>query len=95
MNKIKITLIILIFIAAVAQVVILNRDSTAGENLVKIGSEIDQVDKENQRLSQQIASASALITISQKAKELGFVSSNKIVSLASPPKLAFSNEANY
>ncbi len=95
MNKVKITLIFMIFTVALLQVVILNRDSTSGENLVKINKEIEKVEKENIKLSQQIASASSLTTISQKAKQLGFISALKIVSLSSPPKLAYTNENNY
>lgn len=85
----------MIFIVALLQVVILNRDSTSGENLVKIHKETEKAEKENIKLSQQIASASSLTTISQRAKLYGFISSQKIVSLSSPPKLAYTNENNY
>ena len=77
---------------SILQVVILNRDSTVGEEYTSLTKEIEKVEKENSRLAQQIASASALTTISAKSKEYGFGSTPKIVSLHSPLPIAFRNQ---
>lgn len=92
---INIFLIVLVFIISGVQVIILNRDSTSGEKLTKIYREFDQVERENSRLSQQIASASAMVTLSVKAKRLGFVASQKFISLNSPQKLALSDRTSF
>lgn len=82
--------ILSIFVAGIAliQVIILNQYSTKGEKLTEINLKINDVDKENTRLVQEIASASSMISISEKAKILGFLNTSAVVSFAAPPPIA-------
>lgn len=90
LNKIiTIFLIIIIAICAVFQVIILNRYSTSGEELVIYLEKIKEVEKENNRLTQRIASASAIATIYAKAKEFGLTNNQQVVFLSAPLPLAF------
>lgn len=80
--------ICLIALFAVVQVYLLNTYSTIGDTLSKLNQEIDTVEADNIRLNQQVASASSLSTITQKAKALGLVDNPKTLSLSSPLPLA-------
>lgn len=91
---INIYLIALIAVAAIFQVVILNWNSTTGVEINRVLERIEKIEKENKRLSQQIASSSAIITILTKAKESGFTNSQLIVSLATPLPLALSDRTS-
>ena len=86
---INIFLLIVIAILAIFQVVILNLHSTMGGKLVSFGQEIANTEKENGRLSQKIASASALATIANKAKQSGFANNQTVISLYTQLPLAF------
>ena len=77
-------------IIALIQVIILNQYSTFGEKLTEINTKIEYVEKENNRLAQDIASASSMITVSKKAETLGFLGTSGIVSFAAPPPIAHS-----
>ncbi len=83
-------LFILIFFCAIAQVIILNHDSTSGEKISAILVQIEQTEEENNKLTQKIASASAIAAISDKVKKMGFVQNTTTVSLVSPLPIAFS-----
>lgn len=92
MNRKKIAIRILlvfslIFFAGV-QVAILNKFSTTGEKLTFFISQIDEIQAENSRLTQKIASSSAIAVISEKAQSLGFDSNLQTLSLSTPLKVA-------
>lgn len=89
---VTIVLLVLLFFLGVIQVLILNIYSTAGRQLTKITKEIEDVEKENSRLSPKIASASSLVTISTKAQMLGFNKSTSFISITLLPPLAYSPE---
>lgn len=96
-NKIIATNLVIIFITlliAFFHLFVLNRYSTSGEKLVSLSSETEELEKENARLTQKIASVSALSAISVRAKEIGLTSSSQIVSLQSPLPIAFSSRSS-
>lgn len=78
-------------LCALLQVGILNRDSTSGERLTEIYEEIDQVVLENERLTYQIASASALATIAAQSRLQGFNEQAVTVSVSSIVPIAFAH----
>ncbi len=86
--RINILLFSLLIILAVVQVLLLNRYSTVGDKLASLSASIEEVEKDNNRLSQKIASASSMKTISLKAKEIGLSSISNSISLSSPSKIA-------
>lgn len=92
-NKIGSNILLVIFCIAltIIQLIILNKDSTSGENLTKMKAEIGNYDEENILLSQKIASSSSIVSISSKAKNLGFNDTNNSLSLNGPIPIAFSN----
>ncbi|HCM37686.1 MAG: hypothetical protein UV61_C0002G0239 [Candidatus Gottesmanbacteria bacterium GW2011_GWB1_43_11] len=55
------------------QVIVSNRLATSGHDITRIEQEIQTVNEENQLYAEKIASASALMAIADKAKQLGFV----------------------
>ena len=79
-------LICIVFI--VLQVIILNFDSTSGREFDKITQNLKKLEFTNSLLSQKVASASSLVSISDKAKLMGFNSANSTISLYSPQPLA-------
>lgn len=81
-------LLIIIAISVVIQVILLNKHSTMGDKLTYINQKIEGIVEENNRLSQNIASFSAMTTIAQKAQQYGLVSTSRIVSLATSLPLA-------
>lgn len=84
-NKFLITVII--FCVAI-QVFLVNKHSTIGDQLTSIDKKIEEVENENNRISQKVASLSAMATIAQKASEYGLVSASKILSLTNSFPLA-------
>jgi len=70
------------------RVVILNYDSTKGVEYELLNLKLKSLEIENSLLSQRIASSSSIISLSQKAKLLGFKSDTEIVSLYGPQPLA-------
>ena len=92
MNKIRKLLIgayIIIFMILISvKVMVVNYDSTYGYEYDGITGKINKLHQENARLSQKVASASSLLSISQKAKLLGLETGNEIVSLYAPQPLA-------
>ena len=54
------------------QLVFANSLATDGEKLAQIEQEIDKLQEENTTLKVKIAQESSLITLSQKAKDIGF-----------------------
>ena len=70
------------------RVVILNYYSTKGVEYELLNLKLKSLEIENSLLSQRIASSSSIISLSQKAKLLGFKSDTEIVSLYGPQPLA-------
>ncbi len=66
-------LIALIIGLLVIQVVVSNRLATSGLKIVQMETDIGRLNQENGDIRQEIASASALLTITEKAKALGFI----------------------
>lgn len=83
-------LLFLTGVLAIFQVVTLNRDSTTGEKLRNILVEIEEVKKENNRLSQKIASASSLATIAVKAQHSGLTPIKETIAISTSLPLALS-----
>lgn len=82
-------LVAFILILSVLQVFILNRDSTSGERLTFLNSEVNKYGAEIVDLDQEVASLSALSVVSQKASESGFLSNTKLVTLTRESPLAY------
>lgn len=74
-------LISFILIAVVCEVFILNKYSNMGDKLTVINKKIEESETKNNRLSQKIASSSSMVTIADKAKNYGLVSSSEVLSL--------------
>ncbi|OGG03307.1 hypothetical protein A2W14_03770 [Candidatus Gottesmanbacteria bacterium RBG_16_37_8] len=64
----------------ILQIVIVNFDSTSGREYDKLTKEVKQLQYENALFEQKIASSSSLITLTSKAKLLGFNSQTSLVS---------------
>jgi cell division protein FtsL len=60
-------------ICALFQLFVAHRLSTAGVELTLIENEVQTLTLENEELRHTIASASSLMTVSTKAREMGFV----------------------
>lgn len=91
---IQIRYIFIAILLAVLQVILLNNDSTSGEQLTSFTREVDRLANENSRLRQEIASASALIAVSAQAQLYGYTEQKEIVSLTSPLPVAFTIRNN-
>lgn len=79
---------IFIGILVVLQVFILNKHSTMGDELTSINEQIAETNKENDRMSEKIASLSAVTTIGEKARNYGLASSARVLSLTTSLPLA-------
>ncbi|MBI2617059.1 hypothetical protein HYW55_02945 [Candidatus Gottesmanbacteria bacterium] len=79
-------------VLAVTQVIMLNTYSTSGEKLTTLQQELNTLDAENIRLSQHIASSSAIANISAKAQGYGLVKTALPLSLSSPLPVAIGHE---
>lgn len=86
--KVNFVLLILIFVLVVAQIYIVNKHSTIGDQLTMVNKQIGEVEEENSQISQKIASLSAMTTITEKAKQYGFVSSIQVLSIANSLPIA-------
>lgn len=80
--------IITIITLSVIKVGTSNKLSTTGIELENLQSEIAKYKKENTLLQEKVLEAGALINISKKAKDLGFVKSRSQIYLSSPLPLA-------
>lgn len=81
----RISLRVLPFIAValvILELVVTNQLAVMGEKVKDAEARIDLLRTENELLSEQIASASALLTIASKAQSLGFVKPASTVNLA-------------
>lgn len=82
---------ILVCTLVVVQVWLLNRNSTSGEYLTDLNLKIQQVEEENDKFREQIASASALATIAKRAQDIGLTPATTQLSLTSPAVIAYSS----
>lgn len=89
-NRIAInySLVLVIIFLILWEVIILNKHSTMGDMLTSFNLKLESYENENNLLSQEIASASSMISVTQKAQEYELVSSTKIFSLTSSVPLA-------
>lgn len=72
-------LLLLTGILLVFQVVASNRLATVGMSIAQAELDINELTQENNDLRQEIASASALLTIREKAKAFGFTKTTQPV----------------
>jgi cell division protein FtsL len=79
-----------VFVLAIARITIVNSISTTGIKLVDIQNKIEGYKKANELLKEQYLQTASYTTISEKAKQLGFVpvSSTAHVDLSAPLPLA-------
>lgn len=77
-----ILLAVTVAVLLLIQVVVSNRLATAGVKINKIEEEIQDLALENTNLTEQIASASSLLTLREKATKLGYTRTIKPVYLA-------------
>jgi hypothetical protein len=89
---ISVLLCFVIGILAVARVYISNSDSTEGDKLTQVLEKIDVLEHDNQVLSQNVASVSALFALSEKAMMSGY-QNNSYVTLSTPLPLALSKNS--
>lgn len=83
--------IITIITLSVVKVGTSSKLSTTGIELEKLQSQISKYKKENMILEENVLEASALINVSKKAGELGFVRSKSQIYLSNPLPFALGN----
>lgn len=88
----NIILCIIATMLAIFQVMILNQYSTRGQELTTLNKNIQELVKENTKLSQAIASASSLTTISTKALTFGFTKNTSLISISTPMSIAYTKD---
>jgi cell division protein FtsL len=86
---IVVTLMIAVFSLFTLHIIVLNVDSTVGEDLTSIMNKTEVLEEETIHLNQEIASASSITTIAKRAESLGLSPSKSIVSLVAPLPLAY------
>lgn len=84
---------ILIVVLSILHVIVLNADSTEGDILTDISEQMNLLTRDNMELSAQVASASSIATISEKALSMGLVKSVRMISLASSLQLSYTDES--
>jgi len=94
MSKINLFFITFIIVLSIFQVIIFNSNSTAGANLSKLLNEIEAIEKNNDIINREIARASSIATISEKASASGLITNQHIVSLTVPLPLALSGRSS-
>jgi hypothetical protein len=82
---------LLVCTLVVVQVWLLNRNSTSGEYLTNLNLKIQQVEAQNDTFREQIASASALSTISKRALDIGLTPTIIQLSLTTPAVIAYTS----
>lgn len=83
--------IVLIVSLSIAQVGASSKLSTTGIELEDMQSQISKYKKENMILEEKVLEASALINVSRKANELGFVESKSQIYLSNGLPFALGN----
>ena len=87
-SKLPITSFVICVLLVISLVIIRNFDSTQGREFDKLKTRLEGVEVENSILQQKVASASSILTISQKAEGIGFTSTKSVVSLYVPQPIA-------
>lgn len=77
-----------IFGLCIAQISVANQISTTGAELAALQQEIDEYERQNTILEEEVLTASSLTNISEKAEELGFVEVKNQVALSNNLPLA-------
>ncbi len=72
---------ILVILLVVVELLVTNELAGFGKRLAETDRAIEVVKEENQLMSENIASLSSLLTISEKAREFGFTSTPVVVSM--------------
>ena len=72
----------------IAQISMANQISTTGAELASLQQEVDNYQRENSTLEEDLLEASSLINISEKAEQLGFVEVKTTVALTETLPLA-------
>lgn len=93
-SKINILLLAAVSLFAVIQVVLLNKFSTVGIKLTSLNGQIQSLQDDNSLLTEKIASASAIATISQEAGQFGLVKTSVLISLNTPLPVAYSLQSS-
>lgn len=88
-TTISLSLITILTILSILQVYLLNRYSTSGDQQTSLLTNIKQIGDENNELTQKIASASSIVSISNKAAQAGFSTNNKTFALTKPLPVAY------
>lgn len=91
LNKINIIYGITIIIFAVIHVVLLNQDSTYGQQLTDLQVNEAEILNQNLHLNQKIASVSALSSIVIKANIMGLTEKQNIVYISTSVPIAYNN----
>lgn len=80
---------VIITALVVLQVYFLNKYSTIGQQLSDLQMKIEAAENQNIRYRTEIASASAMLTISAQAQELGLINIPVTISFKSPLPVAY------
>lgn len=89
-TSVNLLLIIVLGMLSFVQVMLLNKYSTSGDDQTNLLIKIKEVEAENSRLVQNIASYSALATISVRADVIGFKPVKSSLSMTKPIPMAYS-----
>jgi len=81
MKKLIISLSSIVLLLVVSEIICACQLVVAGKSMGQVDYEIANLEQTNILLSEQVASASSLITIRQKATELGFQSTKTVVTM--------------
>ncbi len=87
-KKILGTLVLVVLLVAILEIWLVNRLSTYGQGIAKLEQSAQEIQMQNQILKNQIDLASSLVTIQERAKNLGFQSIHKLQYLR-PVDVAF------
>lgn len=87
--RLNLSLIVITVILVVIQVLLLNSHSTIGDRLTAYSQEIENIQRENAKLSKQIASVSAMNMIAERAKNLNLTTSLPLFSFTAPIPFAY------
>lgn len=74
---------ILVVVLVVLELVVTNELASLGEKVNGIEVKIGALQEENELLSQEVASASSLLSLASRAKDLGFVEAGATLSFTS------------
>jgi len=73
---------VFVIILIVSQILLTNELAGAGSKIQNLDTEYEMLVMENERLNQEIASASSLVTVKEKARTMGFVEGKSYLTLS-------------